>query len=137
MRALILKYASMKLHQSIFGIAVLLLLIYVIILATHYPSVPEVIPIHYSSEGPDGYGSKIFLWLTAGINTILLLLIGLPLFFPGKMFRQEEGYLEDSFENAVKNRQVVLSVLSVVVTLIFCGLSLPEIIPQDLPGRAF
>ncbi|WP_294247166.1 DUF1648 domain-containing protein [uncultured Chryseobacterium sp.] len=127
----------MKLHQSIFVISVLLLLAYILLLAIYYPSVREVIPIHFSSEGPDGYGSKLFLWLTAGMNALLLLLMGLPVFFPEKMFRKEEGYLEDSFENAVKNRQVVLSVLSVVVTLIFCGLSLPEIIPQALPGRAF
>lgn len=127
----------MKLHQSIFVISVLLLLAYILLLAICYPSVREVIPIHFSAEGPDGYGSKQFLWLTAGMNALLLLLMGLPVFFPEKMFRKEEGYLEDSFENAVKNRQVVLSVLSVVVTLIFCGLSLPEIILQALPGRAF
>ncbi len=127
----------MKLHQSIFVISVLLLLAYILLLSVCYPSVREVIPIHYSSGGPDGYGNKLFLWLTAGINALLLLVIGLPLFFPEKMFRKEEGYLEDSFENAVKNRQVFLSVLSVVITLIFCGSSLPEIIPQALPGKAF
>lgn len=71
----------MKLHQSIFVISVLLLLAYILLLAICYPSIREVIPIHFSSEGLDGYGSKLFLWLTAGINALLLLLIGLLLFF--------------------------------------------------------
>ncbi len=133
----IFKRCFMKLHKIIFGISVWLLLLYVIVLAIYYPSVQEIIPIHYSSEGPDGYGSKLFLWLTAGINAILLLLIGLPLFFPEKMFRKEGGYLETSFEGAVKNRQVLLSVISVIITLIFCGLSLQAIIPQYFPGTVF
>ncbi|WP_312902518.1 DUF1648 domain-containing protein [Chryseobacterium taichungense] len=118
----------MKLHKIIFGISILLLLASVIVLSVKFPSVPETIPIHYSGNGPDGFGSKNFLWLEAGVNFILLCLFAVPIFFPEKMFSKSNNYLETSSESAIKNRQAFLSVLSVIVTLIFCGLSLKEII---------
>lgn len=118
----------MKLHKIIFGISVFLLSVYIIVLSIQFPSVQEIIPIHYSSKGADGFGSKNFLWLGAGSNFILLYLFALPIFFPEKMFRNKDNYLETSPEKAIKNRQVFLSALSVIVTLIFCGLSLKEII---------
>ena len=93
-----------------------------------FPSVQETIPIHYSSEGADGFGSKIFLWLNVGINVIILFFIGLILFYPQKAFRNNHNYLESSIETSIKNRQIFLSVLSVIITLIFCALSLKEII---------
>lgn len=129
----------MKLHKIIFSFAVVLWLSYSIFLAVKFPSVQETIPIHYSTEGADGFGSKMFLWLEAGINAFILFLIALLLFFSQKMFGKTDDhldYLENSFEEAIKNRQIFLSVLSVIVTLIFCGLSLKEII-QALPGKAF
>jgi len=118
----------MKLHKIIFGISVFLLLVYIIALSIQFSSVQEIIPIHYSSEGADGFGSKNFLWLGAGINFMLLCLLVLPIFFREKMFRDKDNYLETSSETAIKNRQLFLSVLSVVITVIFCGLSLKEII---------
>lgn len=119
----------MKSYKIIFGISVLLFLIYCILLAVKYPSVQETIPIHYSAEGADGFGNKISLWLSVAVNAAILVFIGLIIFFPQKMFRQNENYLETSMEKAIKNRQIFLSALSVMVTLIFCGLSLKEIIP--------
>lgn len=119
---------SMKLPKIIFCISVLLLLVYIIVLSVQFSSVQEIIPIHYSGDGADGFGSKNFLWLEAGLNMLLLYLFALPIFFPEKMFGKNGDYLESSAEKAIKNRQVFLSVLSVVVTVIFCGLSLKEII---------
>lgn len=119
----------MKSYKIIFGISVLLLLIYCILLSVEYPSVQETIPIHYSAEGADGFGNKISLWLSVAVNAAILVFIGLIIFFPQKMFRKNENYLETSMEKAIKNRQIFLSALSVMVTLIFCGLSLKEIIP--------
>lgn len=118
----------MKLHKFIFGLSVLLLFAYCIFLGIKFPSIQEIIPIHYSGEGPDGFGSKIFLWLEVGINAILLLLIGLIIGYPKKAFGERSDYLESSPEDAIKNRQILLSVISLVITLIFCGLSLKEII---------
>lgn len=121
----------MKLHKIIFLFSVGLLFAYIILLTIKFASIQETIPIHYSSEVADGFGNKIFLWLEVGINTIILSFIGLVIFFPQKMFRKTDDqldYLENSFEEAIKNRQIFLSVLSVIVTLIFCGLSLKEII---------
>jgi hypothetical protein len=119
----------MNLHKIVFGFSVLLLLSYIIFLTVKFPSIQETIPIHYSSDGADGFGSKIFLWLEAGINAILLIFIGLIIFYPKKAFKKiEPGYLESSAETAIKNRQIFLSVLSVIITLIFCGISLKEII---------
>lgn len=118
----------MKLPKIIFGISVLLLLVYILVLSVQFSSVQEIIPIHYSGDGADGFGSKNFLWLEVGLNILLLCLLALPIFFPEKMFGKNGGYLESSAETAIKNRQVFLSVLSVVVTVIFCGLSLKEII---------
>lgn len=58
----------MKLPKIIFGIAVSLLLVYIIILSVQFSSVQEIIPIHYSGDGADGFGSKNFLWLEVGLN---------------------------------------------------------------------
>jgi len=118
----------MKLHQFIFFLSVLLLLAYSIFLGIRFPSIQETIPIHYSGEGPDGFGSKIFLWFQVGLNAILLFFIGLIIKYPGKAFGEKNDYLESSAETAIKNRQIFLSVLSLVVTLILCGISLKEII---------
>lgn len=121
----------MNLHKIIFSFSVFLFLSYIVFLIIRFPSIQEKIPIHYSSEGADGFGSKMFLWLEAGINAIILFFIGLVIFFPQKMFRKSDDhldFLENSFEEAVKNRQIFLSVLSVIITLIFCGTSLKEII---------
>lgn len=119
----------MKVPKIIFGISTLLLLIFSAVLFMQYPSAPETIPIHYSAEGPDGFGNKIFLWLGVAFNALLLVFIGSILFFPQKMLGKNNDYLESSPEMAIKNRQIFLSVVSVIVTLIFCGLSLKEIIP--------
>lgn len=118
----------MKLHKFIFGLSVMLLLAYSIFLGIKFSSVQEIIPIHYSGEGPDGFGSKLFLWLQVGLNAVLLLLIGLIIWYPQKAFGERNDYLEASRENAIKNRQIFLSVISLVVTLILSGLSLKEII---------
>lgn len=118
----------MKPYTFIFCLSVALLLVYAAFLAIKFPSVPEIIPIHYSSDGPDGFGSKMFLWLETGINTVILILIGLPLFYPKKMFKKDNNHLESSTESAIKNRQIFLSVLSLAVTLLLCILSLKEII---------
>ncbi|MCA6067419.1 hypothetical protein JI747_009545 [Chryseobacterium sp. RG1] len=118
----------MNLHKFIFGLSVLLLLAYSLFLGIKFSSVQEIIPIHYSGEGPDGFGSKLFLWLQVGLNSILLLLIGLIIWYPQKAFGEKNDYLEASRENAIKNRQIFLSVISLVVTLILIGLSLKEII---------
>jgi len=118
----------MKSHKIIFAVSIMLLLLYVIILSVKFHSVNEIIPIHYSGTGADGFGSKNFLWLSVGINAILLCLFALPVFFPEKMFRDKGNYLEKDMGSAIKNRQIFLSVLSVIITLIFCGLSLKEII---------
>lgn len=121
----------MNVHKIIFSFSVFLFLIYIVFLIIRFPSIQETITIHYSADGADGFGNKMFLWLEAGINAIILLFIGLVIFFPQKMFRKTDDhldYLENSFEEAIKNRQVFLSVLSVIITLFFCGLSLKEII---------
>lgn len=118
----------MKLPKIIFGISVLLLLMNIIMLSVQFSSVQEIIPIHYSGNGADGFGSKNFLWLEVGLNMLLLCLFALPIFFPEKMFGKNGDYSESSAEAAIKNRQVFLSVLSVLVTVIFCGLLLKEII---------
>jgi ABC-type uncharacterized transport system permease subunit len=122
---------SMNVHKIIFSFSVFLFLSYIVFLTIRFPSIQETIPIHYSADGADGFGNKMFLWLEAGINAMILLFIGLVIFFPQKMFRKTDDhldYLENSFEKAIKNRQIFLSVLSVIITLIFCGLSLKEII---------
>lgn len=121
----------MNVHKIIFSFSVFLLLAYIIFLKIKFPSIQETIPIHYSAEGVDGFGNKMFLWLEAGINAVILFFIGLTLFYPQKMFRKTDDhldYLENSFEKAIKNRQIFLSVLSVIITFIFCGLTLKEII---------
>lgn len=118
----------MKSPKVIFGISVLLLLVYIIVLSQQFSSVQEIIPVHYSGDGADGFGSKNFLWLEVGLNFLLLCLLALPIFFPERMFAKTTDYLESSTEAAIKNRQLFLSVLSVLVTIIFCGLSLKEII---------
>lgn len=118
----------MKLHKFIFGTSVLLLLGYSIFLAIKFPSINETIPIHYSSEGADGFGSKMFLWLEVGINAILLFLIGLIIGYPKKAFGETADYLETSKEDAIKNRQIILSVLSLIIVLILCGVSLKQIL---------
>ncbi|MCJ8154489.1 DUF1648 domain-containing protein [Chryseobacterium sp. SSA4.19] len=118
----------MKLHTFIFGISVVLIFSYAVFLGIKFPSVPETIPIHYSSEGADGFGNKIFLWFEAGINAFILCIIGFLIFYPQKMVRKDDHYLESSAETAVKNRQVFLSVLSLIVTLLLCILTLKEII---------
>lgn len=78
----------MKSYTFILSLSVILLLAYAVFLGIKFPSVPEIIPIHYSSEGPYGFGSKTFLWLEAGINAVILILTGLPLFYPNKMFKK-------------------------------------------------
>lgn len=118
----------MKLHKLIFGTSVLLLLGYTIFLAIKFPSIEEIIPIHYSSEGADGFGSKLFLWLEVGINAIILFFIGLVIWYPQKAFGETTDYLETSRENAIKNRQIILSVLSLIIVLILCGVSLKQIL---------
>lgn len=92
----------MKLPKIIFGIAVSLLLVYIIILSVQFSSVQEIIPIHYSGDGADGFGSKNFLWLEVGLNMLLLCLLALPIFFPEKMFGKNGDYLESSAETAIK-----------------------------------
>ncbi|KQT24709.1 hypothetical protein ASG22_12025 [Chryseobacterium sp. Leaf405] len=121
----------MNLHKIIFSFSVLLLLGYIAFLIIKFPYIQETIPIHYSSEGADGFGNKMFLWLEVEINAIILSFIGMVIFFPQKMFKKSDDhldFLENSFEEAIKNRQIFLSVLSVIITLIFCGTSIKEII---------
>ncbi len=114
----------MKLHKIIFGTSVLLLFLYAIVLAVKFSSIPETVPIHYSAEGPDEFGNKIFLWLGISVNALLLVFIGWVICFSQKMFSKNDDYLERSPETAIKNRQIFLSAVSVIVTLIFCGFSL-------------
>lgn len=109
----------MKLPKIIFGISVVLLLVYSGVLLMKYPFVAETIPIHYTAEGPDGFGNKIFLWLGVAVNALLLVFIGWIIWLPQKMFGKNHDYLESSPEKAIKNRQIFLSVVSVIVTLIF------------------
>lgn len=118
----------MRLPKIIFSISVFLLFVYIIILSVQFSSIQQIIPIHYSGDGADGFGSKNFLWLEVVLNILLLCFLALPIFFPEKMFGKSGNHLESSAERAIKNRQVFLSVLSVIVTVIFCGLSLKEII---------
>ncbi|WP_415329351.1 DUF1648 domain-containing protein [Chryseobacterium sp. MMS23-Vi53] len=92
----------MKLSKIIFSFSVLLFLIYIVLLAVKFPSIQERIPIHYSSEGADNFGSKTFLWLEATISTIILIFTGLVLFIPQKMFRKSGDYLEASYEISIK-----------------------------------
>lgn len=120
---------NMKSYTFIFSLSAALLVVYAVFLGIKFPSVKETIPIHYSSEAADGFGSKMFLWLEAGINAVILCLIAFPLLYPQKMFgKDHNNYLESSPETAVKNRQIFLSVLSLAVTLLMCGLSLKAII---------
>lgn len=119
---------NMKSYTFIFSLSAALLLVYAVFLGIKFPSVKETIPIHYSSEAADGFGSKMFLWLEAGINAVILCLIAFPLLYPQKMFKKDNNHLESSAETAIKNRQIFLSVLSLAVTLLMCGLSLKAII---------
>ncbi len=118
----------MKSYTFIFGLSAVLLLAYAVFLGIKFPSVKETVPIHYSSGEADGFGSKMFLWLEVGINAVILCFIAFPLFYPQKMFGKDNSNLESSAKTAIKNRQIFLSVLSLAVTLLLCGLSLKEVI---------
>lgn len=89
-------------------------------LASQYSKIPEIIATHYSGSSADGYGPKRMLWLNLIINLGILSFVGYIIWNP-KLFKTMKNYLEDSQIKAIKNRQLLLSVLLFIVTLVLCG----------------
>lgn len=113
----------MKLYKIIFGLSFFILIAYILFLGFQYQNIEQNIPTHYSGKTPDSYGDKAFLWLEVGINTFILIFIGCVILSPQKAFAKTENYLENSQEQAIKNRQILLSVLGLISTLLLCGIS--------------
>ncbi len=113
----------MKTIPRLFLISVILFICYSLFLGFWFPKIEDTIPIHFSGSESDGFGSKWFLWLEVGINALIMVFIGILLNHPQWLLKKDEPYLESSEEGAIKNRQMVLSVISLLATLLFCGAS--------------
>lgn len=113
----------LKINFVLYWISVIILVCYLIFLGINFSKIQDTIPIHYSGKNPDGFGSKYFLWLEVGLNSIVLLFIGLIIYHPHWLIKKYEQILESTYESAIKNRQIFLSVLALLVTIILCGIS--------------
>lgn len=50
---------------------------------SHYPKLPDIIPVHYGSDGmADGYGSKSTIFLIPGILTAMVVLLKVINLYP-------------------------------------------------------
>lgn len=113
----------LKINFVLFWISVIILVCYSIFLGLNFTEIEDTIPIHYSGKNPDGFGSKYFLWLEVSLNSIVLFFIGLIIYHPHWLIKKNEQILESTYESAIKNRQIFLSVLALLITLILCGIS--------------
>lgn len=86
-------------------------------LSSQYTTIPEMIPSHFSGKSADTYAPKRLLWLNIVINLIIVLFVGYIVWNP-KLFRLKENFLEQNQVKAIKNRQLLLSVLLTIVTFI-------------------
>lgn len=93
-----------------------------VVLSIIYNKIPETVPTHYSGSNPDSFGPKNTLWLEPTISSLIVILISFCI-FKMKTPKSLDSYLENSEEEAIKNRQLLLSVLALVVTLIISAIS--------------
>ncbi len=99
-----------------------IVIIHFLILSIIFNKIPETVPTHYSGSNPDAFGPKNTLWLEPIISAIILLLISFYI-YKLKTPNSLDSYLENSEEEAIKNRQLLLSVLELVVILIISAIS--------------
>ncbi|MBQ0151912.1 MAG: DUF1648 domain-containing protein [Chryseobacterium sp.] len=99
-----------------------IVIIHLVVLSIIFNKIPETVPTHYSGSNPDAFGPKYTLWLEPIISTIILLLISFCI-FKMKKPNSLDSYLENSEEEAIKNRQLLLSVLALIATLIISAIS--------------
>ena len=65
------------------AITLLLLLTMWGIALIFYNKVPDIIPVHFNFAGEaDGWGSKINLFILAGVGTFAIIITGLSSYFP-------------------------------------------------------
>jgi len=105
--------------KSLFCIPCLIVLIYTSYVTYRYSSIPEIIPIHGYGNNVDGYGNKIYLYLTIGLNILLLLLIWVLIKIPHKLNLPIE-INNDNKESIFQNIQISLVVIATIITVIFC-----------------
>ena len=105
--------------KILYLISVSVFVSYFIFLLYNYSGISEIVASHINIKGEiDGYGSKKYLFVSSGINFIMLLFIGLLIKNP-----QSANYpieINDSNRDSVyKKMQFFLSILSIIVTAIF------------------
>ena len=107
--------------KLLFCIPCLMVLLYTAYVLYTYDRIPEMIPIHGYGDHVDGYGDKIYLFLTIGLNVLLLLLIWVLIKIPQNLNLPIE-INDDNRESVFQNIQISLVVLAVIITVIFCVL---------------
>lgn len=98
-----------------------ILLFYTIYLLSKYNIIPDIIPIHGYHEKADIYGSKIYLFLTIGINVLLLIFIGYLIKNPQKV-NQPFDITDNNKDKVYQNIQIFLICTAIIITIIFCYL---------------
>lgn len=111
-----------KTSLFILFVSAFIIIIHFLVLAINFNTISNVVPTHYSGKSPDSFGSKMMLWLEPTISAILFILISFCI-FKMKTPNSLESILENSGEQATKNRQLLLSVLALVVTLLLSVMS--------------
>ena len=89
-------------------------------LASQYSSLPTYISSHFSGIDKDGFSNKRLLWLNILINSGIMGFVGYIVWHP-KLFGLKVNFLEKSQVVAIKNRQLLLSVLLLIITLVLCA----------------
>jgi len=96
-----------------------LVLFYSLYLISKYNDIPYTIPIHGYGEKADICSSKVYLFLTIGINIILLIFFWFLIKNPHKLNLPIE-ITDDNKEIIYKNIQIFLVCTSIFITIIFC-----------------
>ena len=103
--------------------SIIIVLISSLYLFFKFNSIPNIIPIHYSGKTADAFGSKNYVWFAPVINIIIIGGATLCI-YKMKIPTSADAFLESSPEKAIKNRQLLLSVIVLISTLLISGLNI-------------
>lgn len=103
----------------LYAISLSIFLIYILMLLLHYSEIPEIAASHLDIKGKvNGYSSKSSLWISSGVNLLILAVMGLLIKKP-EYANYPFEITDKNRENAYKKMQLFLAVIAIITTAFF------------------
>lgn len=120
----------------LYSCSVLILVVYTLLLIFNYAILPETIAIHRDISGTiDGYGGKLYVWLTVILNLAVLLFIYYVIRNP-KYTNFPTALTPESKAMAFYKMQLFLSLISILFSLIM-GLEVLDVLGYTMPKEVY